>query len=334
MSFNLKSCRVLVTPTSFGKTNPQIRQELESAVGKVIYNDRGRPLTSQEVGALVVDCDGYIAGLDTIDETSLGGASRLKVIARYGVGVDHVDIGAATRRSIVVTNTPKANTTSVAELTIGLLLCLSRSIPQIAEQTRRGEWPRVMGLALEGKTVGLLGFGAIGKQVARRLHAFDCKVLAHDSKPDASSAVRLHTELVSLPELTRRSDFLSLHLPLLPETRNLVDASFLSRMKRGSFLINTARGELVDEMALASALQSQRLRGAAIDVFGAEPPLTNHPLLSLSSVIATPHCASHTDVATEAMGWASLHDCLAVLCGKEPKYPVKIKEGSGASQST
>lgn len=329
MTVNLKSCNVLVTPTSFGKTNPRIRQELESTVGRVIYNDRGRPLTSPEVRTLLADCDGYIAGLDTVDESSLECAPRLKVIARYGVGLDRVDIEAATRRSIVVTYTPQANTSSVAELTIGLLLSLARCIPQAAESTRRGEWPRIMGLSLERKTVGLLGFGAIGKQVARRLQAFDCKVLAHDLMPDRVAAAKFQVGLVSLDELVCQVDFLSLHLPLLPHTRKLVDEAFLAKMKSGSFLINTARGELVDESALAGALKSQHLRGAAIDVFGKEPPAPDHPLLKLTSVIATPHCASHTDAATEAMGWTSLHDCLAVLSGEEPKYPVRRMEKLG-----
>ncbi len=318
----LSSCRVLVTPTSFGRGDPRLRAELEAAVGEVIYNSTGRPLTSAEVAALLPGCDGYIAGLDTIDAAALAAADRLKVIARYGAGVDNVDLEAARRRGIVVTNTPGANAVSVAELTIGLMLALLRNIPCAHERTRAGEWPRLEGLSLEGRTVGLLGLGAVGKQVARRLQGFDCTVLAHDPQPDEAFAREHGVALCSRDELIAASDLLSLHLPLLPATRGLVDAAFLSRMKRGACLINTARGELVDEEALAAALRAGHLRGAALDTFAQEPPGRDNPLLALPQVIVTPHMGAHSDSAIRAMGWAALRECLAVLRGEEPRHRV------------
>lgn len=318
----LSSCRVLVTPTSFGRGDPRLRAELEAAVGEVIYNSTGRPLTSAEVAALLPGCDGYIAGLDTIDAAALAAADRLKVIARYGAGVDNVDLETARRRGIVVTNTPGANAVSVAELTIGLMLALLRNIPCAHERTRAGEWPRLEGLSLEGRTVGLLGLGAVGKQVARRLQGFDCTVLAHDPQPDEAFARKHGVALCSRDELIAASDLLSLHLPLLPATRGLVDAAFLSRMKRGACLINTARGELVDEEALAAALRAGHLRGAALDTFTQEPPGSDNPLLALPQVIVTPHMGAHSDSAIRAMGWAALRECLAVLRGEEPRHRV------------
>jgi D-3-phosphoglycerate dehydrogenase len=184
----LQSCRVLVTPTSFARNDPRLKVELEAAVGEVIYNPTGRPLSAVEVRDLLPGCDGYIAGLDVIDRSALESADRLKVIARYGVGVDRIDLAAAHEKGIVVTNTPGANAASVAELTIGLMLSLARMIPVANQETRAGKWPRLPGVSLEGKVVGLLGLGTIGKQVARRLRGFDCTILAHDPAADTTFA--------------------------------------------------------------------------------------------------------------------------------------------------
>jgi D-3-phosphoglycerate dehydrogenase len=178
------------------------------------------------------------------------------------------------------------------------------------------------GFGLEGKVVGLLGLGSIGKQVARRLGGFDCTILAYDPAADTAFARTHDVELRPFDEVIGQADFLSLHLPVLPETSGMVNETFLSRMKPGAFLINTARGELIDEGALLAALQSGHLRGAALDAFSQEPPAADNPLLALPQVIATPHTGAHTDSATNAMGWTALRDCLAVLRGEQPAYPV------------
>ena len=319
---DLKSCRVLVTPTSFGRGDPTLRTALESQVGEVIYNPTTRPLTSAELVRLLPGCDGYIAGLDIIDRAALTAADCLQVIARYGVGVDNVDLAAVWEKGIKVTNTPGANSVSVAELTIGLMLALARNIPEACAATRRGEWPRLNGQTLEGKCVGLLGLGAIGKQVARRLCAFDSRILAYDPYPDVAFAHQYGVELLSMEELLAKADFLSLHLPLLPDTNHLVDARFLASMKKGSFLINTSRGELLDELALVEALKSQQVRGAALDAFTREPPGVDNPLLGLPQVIMTPHTGAHSDGAIRRMGRMAVDGCLAVLKGETPSYPV------------
>ncbi len=319
---DLQSFRVLVTPRSFGKHDPQLKTELEATVGEAIYNPFGRSLTSSEVQKLLPGCDGYIAGLDAIDRAALEAADRLRVIARYGVGVDRVDLEAAREKGIVVTNTPGANSTSVAELAIGLMLSLARMIPLANQETRTGKPPRIQGVSLEGKVVGLLGLGAIGKLVARRLQGFDCTVLAYDPAVDAAAAQEVGAVLCLQEEVVTRSDFLSLHVPVLPETRGMVDACFLAQMKPGAFLINTARGELIDEVALFEGLRSGHLRGAALDAFAQEPPSEDNPLFSLPQVIATPHMGAHTDGAANAMGWAALRDCVAVLRGEDPVHRV------------
>jgi phosphoglycerate dehydrogenase-like enzyme len=309
-----------VTPTSYGKNDPRLLSELESTVGQVIYNPFGRPLTSAEVSELLPGCDGYIAGLDFVDRLALEHADQLKVIARYGTGVDRVDLTAATEKSIVVTNTPFANAVSVAELTIGMLLSLARSIPALIADTRAGGWSRTAGVTLKGKTVGLIGLGSVGKQVALRLRAFDCAVIAYDPAADVDFADANRIDLATVEEVIARSDFISLHCPLLPTTRDMVNGSFLAKVKPGAFLINTARGELIDETALYEALQSGHLRGAALDAFTQEPPEKDNP----PQVIATPHSGAHTDGAMNAMGWDALHDCLAVLRGEKPMYPVNL----------
>ncbi len=320
---NPKSCKVLVTPTSFGMGDPNLRSELAAQVGALIYNPTTRPLSSAELAKLLPGCDGYIAGLDRIDRAALEAADRLRVIARYGVGVDNVDLQAAREKGIVVTNTPLANAVSVAELTLGFILSLARMIPTADTAVRAGTWPRLSGITLQGKTVGLLGFGSIGQHVARRLRGFECSVLAYDPAGDEKSAQELDVQLVSQDQVVGSADWLSLHLPLLPETRNMVNASFIAHMKERSFLVNTSRGEIIDETALCAALQSGHLRGAALDVFAHEPlSVADNELLTLPGVIVTPHMAAHTDGATNAMGWSAVADCLAVLRGESPTYRV------------
>ena len=318
----LHECHILFTPTSYGQHDAGLRTELEAAVGRVTYNEGGKPLSSSQLAALLPGVDGYIAGLDAIDAAALAAADSLRVVARYGVGTDNVDLAAARARRIVVTNTPGANAGAVAELTVALLLLLTRPVLGAAAATREGGWPRTSGLSLGGKTVGLVGFGAIGRAVARLLSGFDCRLLAYDPWCDAEQAAQLRVAVVDLDALLAVSDFVSLHVPVTPETRGMVSAEFLAKMKPGATLVNTARGELVDEAALHEALSAGRLRGAALDAFAVEPPGAANPLLSLPNVIATPHMGAHTDGATTTMGRMALGDCLAVLRGDAPRYRV------------
>lgn len=319
---NLGEAKVLVTPTTFGMHDPRLRQHLEESVGEVIYNPFPRALTSEELISLVQGVDGFIAGLDRIDSWVIRAASSLKVISRYGVGLDNVDIEAATAKGIVVTHTPGANSAAVAELTLALILGLARGLCRAVESTREGLWPRLSGAGLKGKTLGILGFGRIGKEVASRLKGFGCQVLVFDPQVDPPEAARHGVSWVELEELLGKSDIVSLHVPLAPSTRGMVDREFIRQMKKGSFLVNTARGELIDEQALLQALQEGRLAGAALDCLSQEPPPVDHPLLQEPRVIITPHMGAHTDEATSAMGWMSLEACLSVLKGERPPHVV------------
>jgi D-3-phosphoglycerate dehydrogenase len=318
----LDACRVLVTSTTFGKHDPGLRSALENAVGEVVYNTTGRPLKVVELADLIRDMDGCIAGLDPFDASVMEAGKRLMVIARYGVGLDAVDLGAATRLGIVVTNTPGANAVAVAELTIGLILALARQICAVDRATRQGEWPRTTGVGLRGKTIGLIGFGSVGREVALRLKCFGCTVLTTDPGVKPETAQEYCATLSSLDALLGAADFVSLHAALHHGTAGMVDRAFLLKMKPGSFLVNTARGELIDETALQQVLEEGHLRGAAVDCYRQEPPGVDCPLLKLPQVILTPHMGAHSDEAATAMGWMALEDCLAVLRGERPKHVV------------
>jgi D-3-phosphoglycerate dehydrogenase len=233
----------------------------------------------------------------------LEAAPRLRVVGRAGVGVDNIDVEAATHRGILVMNTPGGNAVSVAEHTLALLLALARSVPQSNASIHAGRWEKssAAGTELRGKTLGLLGLGRVGTEVARRARALEMKVLAHDPYVTPAAAREVDVELVPFEDLLRRSDVLSLHTSLSPSTEKIINTAALAQMRKGARLINCARGELVDEAALAEALRSGHLAGAAVDTFAEEPP-KNSPLLALPNLIATPHIAGSTAEAQEEVG--------------------------------
>ena len=318
----LKDCRILVTANSYGKFTTALKTDLEQQVKQVIYNKTGKPLSSQQVAEMLPRMDGYIAGLDQIDRQALAAADNLKIIARYGVGIDKVDLAAAKEKGIIVSNTPGANSASVAELALTMILMLARQIPTAVQAIKNGGWPRLPGLSLEEKTIGIIGLGAIGKHLARRLAAFGCELIAYDPFADELFAQNHDVSLVPIDQLISNADFVSLHVPVLPETLGMVNDEFIQSMKKDSFLINTSRGELVDENALLKGLNSGHIRGAGLDAFTQEPPDVGNPLLSMPQVICTPHLGAQTDGATNNMGRMALEECLRVLSGEKPLYQV------------
>jgi D-3-phosphoglycerate dehydrogenase / 2-oxoglutarate reductase len=230
-------------------------------------------------------------------------ATKLRVVGRAGVGVDNVDLDAATRRGVLVMNTPGGNAPSVAEHTLALMLSLARKIPALNSAMHAGRWEKSkgQGTELRGKTLGLVGLGRVGAEVARRARALEMRVLACDPFLTEDAARQAGVVLVPLDQLLAESDFLSLHTALVPETEGLINAANLAKTKRGAYLVNTARGELVVEAALAEALRSGQLAGAGLDVFAVEPP-KDSPLLGLQNLIATPHVAGSTAEAQEEVG--------------------------------
>lgn len=233
----------------------------------------------------------------------LRNAGKLRVIGRAGVGVDNIDLDAATKAGIAVMNTPGANAVAVAEHTLGLMLALARHLSRADATTRAGKWEKksLQGTELRGKTLGVVGLGRIGMEVARRAKAFDMKLIAHDPFVAASVARELEIQLADLDQVYAAADYLTLHVGLTPQTAGMINEQSLKRMKKGVRVINCARGELVDEAALAAALASKHVAGAALDVFHQEPP-KNSPLLTLENVIATPHIAGSTNEAQDAVG--------------------------------
>lgn len=309
-------CVVVVTPRSFGMHDQGLRRELERQVGEVRY--RPGPLAAAELAAVVVDADGLLAGLDEVSAEVFACAPRLRVVARYGVGVDRVDLGAAARHGVTVTVTPGANANAVAELAVAFLFALARPVVEGRDQVRHGDWPALGGMELQGRTLGLVGLGRIGSLVATKAAALGLRVLAYDPYVAGSD---LATD-VSLEVLAAESDFISLHAPLTPETRGMFDRSFFSQLKPGAVLVNTARGELVDEAALIWALDEGPLAGAALDVLSNEPPPRDHPLRRRDDVLLTPHIGPHTAEATTTMGQIALGELLAVLSNRPPRFAV------------
>jgi D-3-phosphoglycerate dehydrogenase / 2-oxoglutarate reductase len=242
-------------------------------------------------------------------------AERLKVIGRAGVGVDNVDVDAATRRGIVVANAPESNVVSAAEHTIGLLVALARNIPQAHAALMDGRWERSKwgGVELADKTLGVLGFGRIGRQVARRALGLQMKVVAYDPFVPADRFRELGAEGATFDEVLARSDFLTLHLPLTEETRGVIDAAAIARMRDGVRIVNAARGDLVDDDSLVAALESGKVAGAAIDVFVQEP--YSGPLLGAPNIVVTPHLAASTGEAQDRAGVIVAEQVVAALEG-------------------
>lgn len=315
--------KVLVSATSFAnRLDSPAGQKLRAFADEVVVNPYGRPMQPEEIVPVLQGVDGYIAGLDFITKEVIENApDTLKAISRYGVGYERVDIAAAKEKGIIVTNTPGANTQAVADLAFGLLICACRNICVLDQQVKEGRWPRQYGVELYGKTLGILGFGSIGKAVAKRAAGFSMNVLAYDPYVSKQAAAQNGAELVGISDIFKQSDFISLHLPVTEQTRNLVNAEAIDTMKQGVVLINTARGGLIDEDAALKALLSGKIAGLGLDAFSVEPP-SNSPLLRLPNVIATPHTGAHTKEAMDNMANMAVDNLIAVLSGKPCPFVV------------
>ncbi len=281
-------------------------------------------LPTQELATIIGGFDGLVVRSETrVTAPVIDAATHLQVIGRAGVGVDNIDLEAATRRGIVVVNTPTANTVSAAEHTLALLLAVARHIPQANALLKQGKWQRnsFVGVEVRNKTLGIVGLGQVGSEVARRAQGLEMRVIAHDPFISLEHAHNLGVELVSLPDLLSQSGFISLHVPLTPQTQGLIGHRELALMKPGAYLINTARGGIIDEEALAEALALGGLAGAAVDVFAEEPP-RDSPLLRSDKAIITPHLGASTVEAQADVAVAVAEQVVAVLQGHPARYAV------------
>src|SRR5438094_547691 len=260
-------------------------------------------LKSQELREIIGAYDALaVRSATKVTKEILDAAQKLRVVGRAGTGVDNIDLAAASRRGVVVMNAPGGNSVSVAEHTLALLLALARQVAEASQSTRGGKWEKkkfASGRELMGKTLGVIGTGSIGALVVRRAQAFGMKVIGYDPFLAAEAAEKLGIELVNLADIWKRSDAVTLHVPLTEQTKNMVAAAQIAQMKPGALLVNCARGGLVDEAALATALKAGKLGGAALDVFEQEPPPASHPLFSCQNFIGTPHLGGSTEDAQQ-----------------------------------
>lgn len=313
--------KVLSTSPSFGFYASEPVEYLRSHGCEVELTPQGEKVSEEELVDKVAQCDAAIVGFDKITESVLQHAPDLKIVAKHGAGVDNIDVKAATSRGVVVISAAGANSDAVAELTIGLFLSLARSIPYADQSVKQGDWPRVVGVQLNKKTLGIIGLGQIGKKLAKLALGFDMNIAAYDVFRDEDFAQQWGIRYIPLDEVLSESDFISIHVPLIPSTRQLIGSKELGLMKRDAFLVNIARGGIVDEEALYQVLKEKRIRGAALDVFSTVPP-QGSPLLSLDNVITTPHMGGYTTEALRETGMICARGIVDISQGKTPRSAV------------
>jgi phosphoglycerate dehydrogenase-like enzyme len=296
--------RIAVASRSFSK-NLLLRAALSAQYPDVIFNDAGTSLAGEELCDFLKDAEMAILGLERIDADVLKRTPRLKVISRFGVGLDSLDLEAVSKAGIKVAYTAGANKRAVAELVIAFALTMLRSLPAVNQEMRAGIWKQHKGRELSHCKVGIVGLGAVGKDLASLLNAFHCDIYAYDPIENKDYCYTHHIRPYALNDLLKQADVVSLHVPLNAATRHLLNAERLSLMKPSAFLINAARGGLVDETALKTMLKNNLLAGAAFDVFESEPP-QDQELISLPNFFATPHIGGSTEEAIVAMGYAAI----------------------------
>ena len=313
--------RVLSTSPTFGFYVSEPVEYLKSHGCEVDLTPQGKKVTEQDLVNMGGRYDAMIIGLEKVTASVLQASAKLKAVAKHGAGVDNIDVKTATDRKVVVLSAPGTNADAVADLTIGLFLSLARSIPWADRSVKQGGWPRVVGVQMNEKVLGIIGLGLIGKKVAQRATGFGMKILGYDVIKDEEFARKWGVTFVPLEEILKQADFISIHVPLIPSTRRLIGSKELQQMKKDAFLVNISRGDIVDEEALYQALKEKRIRGAALDVFSQEP-IGASPLLQLDNLISTPHMGAYTVEALRETGMICVRGIVDVLEGKVPQFAV------------
>lgn len=313
--------KIFVSTHPFGSVSSD-PLDLLSRVGlELRLNPHGRKIKQEELIAELADVDALIAGTESLNREVLLSAPKLKMIARVGIGVDGIDFSVTRERGILVTYTPEAVTHAVAELTVGLMLNLARSTHLIHQNMKQGVWDRVIGFELQGKKIGLVGFGRVGRRVARLLRGFNCRILAYDTAPDEEAASQVNVQLRPLDEILQSCDIISLHVPKTAITHNMIDGAWLSRMKKSAMLINTSRGGIVNENDLYVALKNGVIAAAALDVYELEPYVAGR-LCELDNLLMTAHSGSCSREARSQMETGAAEEVRRFAAGEAPLFPV------------
>jgi len=310
--------KILITPRSFASVSKTPMEMLEGKGYEIIGNETDKPLNNKEISVLIEDVDGIIIGIDDLNAGIIKQAHHLKVISKYGVGVDNIDIKAATAQGIIVTNTPKANIDAVADLTFALMLALARRIPEADRETKAGKWKKFVGTSVWRKKLGIIGLGKIGKQVVKRARGFEMEILCYDVIQDEEFSRQFSVRYSDLETLLKESDYITIHTPLNDVTRDMIGYKELEMINENAFLINTSRGGIIDEKALYNVLKNNKIKGAALDCYEKEPP-ENSPLVELENIIMTSHNGAYTKEAINSMGIQAAQNLIDVLEGREPE---------------
>lgn len=302
---------VAIGVSSFGAADPAPRELLAGAGARLVENPHGRTLKEDEVAELLREADALVAGTEPLTAEVLDSAPRLRAISRVGVGTDNVDLAAAARLGIAVFNTPDAVTQAAAELTLSGILCVLRHVHEMDAELRAGRWTRKMGRLLSGKTVGIVGLGRIGKRVATLLEPFGVERLGYDIFPDTAWAAEHGVAFTPFHDLLARADIVTIHTSKTPDVGPIFGRAELALMKEGAVIVDTARGDVLDEEAVAEALREGRLGGAYLDVFAEEP--YGGALRELDNVLLTPHAGSYAEEARVRMETEAVEQLLAFL---------------------
>lgn len=315
------SKKVLITSRSFGKITEEPFRILREA--DIEWVQRGAVFRQEDFEEMIPEFDALIIGAHPFPPEVMARCKKLQMVCKHGVGLDNIPLEAAKELGVTVCNAPGTNSNAVADLAFGMMLGLARKITLADRQVRQGQWNNVIGVDVCYKTLGLLGFGAVAKCVARRAHGFGMKVLAYDPfVKEVPEEFASYVTLCDRDTVIRSVDFLSLHLPLTPETLNMITAAEMAAMKEGSFLINTARGGIVNEADLYEAVSSGHLAGTAMDVSVQEPMAADNPLRTLDNVIITPHIGMNSREATNAVSVICAKNVAAKLTGNEIQFRV------------
>ena len=313
--------KVFSTSPTFGHYVAEPVDYLKARGYTVNLIPQGKKLTEAELIEAVRDYDAVIVGVEKVTAPVIRAATKLKVIAKHGAGVDNIDVKAASAKGVAVTSAPGTNSDSVADLTMGLFLSLARRIPFADQSVRAGGWPRLVGFQIFKKVLGIIGLGDIGKRVAKRAAGFEMKVMAYDVFRDDAFAQQWGISYLPLDELLASADFVSIHVPSIPATTKMIGERELRLMKKEAFLVNISRGDVLDEEALHRVLKERGIQGAALDVFSSEPP-KECPLLALDNVVLTPHMGAYTYEALRETGMICVSGITDLLEGRKPAFVV------------